>query len=542
MVAARDQDHLPRLAGASEELLRPFAFDSLVSAGMNQDQRPARRAARPPRAGRARRATPRGRLGLAHRRRPRASRREGRAAGGPRPPGRSAITPATASLVAAAWMAMNPPRLEPAGADARRVDAVVARERAGDPRDVVDHPRGHLVARLAVAALVVGDRRPAGRRAGAAEVGVVFLPRAGAVADDIPGHGGGVSGSQSQYGRPATSPRVGRLGVGSQRRRMSLASQRRQSPPHASRGENRRGLDRGRRRLSDRHQGQRARPAGDRRLRRDRAGARVRHPGIRLRGRRLARACARVSARILQRGPTTSRCSTRRKAAPITAIHRVFIDEGLSVDVASGGELHVALAAGFDPGRIYVHGNNKTDAELRRATEDRVGHVICDSFDEIERLDRICCRQRTRAAGDDPRHAGDQGRDPLLRPDRPARLEVRVRARGRACRRARSPRCSVARHLRLDGLHAHIGSQIFELEPYARAIEALASLADPAWCRMRERRRRARDRVHERGRPALIDSYVEVKVEGVQRLFDPAPADPRRAGPVAGRQRRGHRL
>ena len=75
------------------------------------------------------------------------------------------------------------------------------------------------------------------------------------------------------------------------------------------------------------------------------------------------------------------------KAAPITAIYRLCAEEGLSIDVASGGELHMALRAGFDPARIHMHGNNKTEAELRYAVEAGVGHVIFDSFAEIERLD-----------------------------------------------------------------------------------------------------------------------------------------------------------
>ena len=210
------------------------------------------------------------------------------------------------------------------------------------------------------------------------------------------------------------------------------------------------------------------------------------------------------------------------KAAPITAIHRVFIDEGLSVDVASGGELHVALAAGYDPGRIHVHGNNKTDAELRRAVEDRVGHVICDSFDEIERLDRICA---------------DSGREqPVMIRVTPGikaethsyvqtghldskfgfGLEDGLAARAVAEVLARS-------HLRLEGLHAHIGSQIFELEPYARAIEALASLADPAWCRMVNVGGGLGIAYTSEDEPPSIDSYAEVKVEGVRRVFDPVP-------------------
>jgi len=71
------------------------------------------------------------------------------------------------------------------------------------------------------------------------------------------------------------------------------------------------------------------------------------------------------------------------KAFPATAACRVMRDEGLSVDVASGGELRVALAAGFDPARIHLHGNNKTEAELHYAFETGVGHLILDSFDEI---------------------------------------------------------------------------------------------------------------------------------------------------------------
>src|SRR5919197_1136207 len=83
------------------------------------------------------------------------------------------------------------------------------------------------------------------------------------------------------------------------------------------------------------------------------------------------------------------------KALPCTAAYRLFADEGLSVDVASGGELYMALRAGFDPARIYMHGNNKTEAEIRMAAEAGVGHLIVDSFDEIELCGRVLTdRQR----------------------------------------------------------------------------------------------------------------------------------------------------
>src|ERR671930_1511928 len=77
------------------------------------------------------------------------------------------------------------------------------------------------------------------------------------------------------------------------------------------------------------------------------------------------------------------------KAFPCTAAYRLMDEEGLSCDVASGGELHLALAGGVDPERIYLHGNNKTEAELRMAIEHGVGHVVVDSFDEIDRLEQL---------------------------------------------------------------------------------------------------------------------------------------------------------
>src|SRR3954462_2148611 len=77
------------------------------------------------------------------------------------------------------------------------------------------------------------------------------------------------------------------------------------------------------------------------------------------------------------------------KAFPATAAYKLFADEGLSCDCASGGELHLALAGGFAPERIYLHGNNKTETELRYAVQNGVGTIVVDSFDEIERLERI---------------------------------------------------------------------------------------------------------------------------------------------------------
>src|SRR5688500_350770 len=82
------------------------------------------------------------------------------------------------------------------------------------------------------------------------------------------------------------------------------------------------------------------------------------------------------------------------KAAPFTAMYGLCRELGLSVDVASGGELATALAAGYEPERIHMHGNNKTERELREAVAAGVGHMIVDSFDEIERFDALLDRSQ----------------------------------------------------------------------------------------------------------------------------------------------------
>ena len=212
------------------------------------------------------------------------------------------------------------------------------------------------------------------------------------------------------------------------------------------------------------------------------------------------------------------------KAAPISAIFALLAEEGLSVDVASGGELHTALGAGVEPARIHVHGNNKTSAELRYAVETGVGHVILDSFDEIERLDGILDRQQEVLIRVTPGIKADTHsfiQTGQLDSKFGFGLEDGLAARAIAAVRSSS-------HLRLAGLHAHIGSQIFELEPYVRTIEALAALAEEAALTGDEFRLlnvggglgiayTAADE------PPSIDAYVEVKVEGVRRVFDPAP-------------------
>jgi diaminopimelate decarboxylase len=163
------------------------------------------------------------------------------------------------------------------------------------------------------------------------------------------------------------------------------------------------------------------------------------------------------------------------KAAPITAVYRVCADEGLSVDVASGGELRMSLRAGFDPGRVYVHGNNKSERELREAAQAGVGYVVLDSFDEIRRAESLFERPQDVliriTPGIEPSTHGYVQTGGI---DSKFGFGLRDGLARRAIETVRQSEL-----LRLVGLHAHIGSQIFELDPYVTAIEALAELADP---------------------------------------------------------------
>jgi diaminopimelate decarboxylase len=156
------------------------------------------------------------------------------------------------------------------------------------------------------------------------------------------------------------------------------------------------------------------------------------------------------------------------KAFPCAAVFRLFAEAGLGADVASGGELHLALAGGFDPARLYMHGNNKSRAELDYAIERGVGHIVVDSFDEIERLRGRPQRVLLRVT-------------PGIKPSTHSYIQTgqvdskfgfAVEDVPRAvdgCREA---------GLQLCGLHAHIGSQIFELGAFERIADVLTSLGE----------------------------------------------------------------
>jgi diaminopimelate decarboxylase len=160
------------------------------------------------------------------------------------------------------------------------------------------------------------------------------------------------------------------------------------------------------------------------------------------------------------------------KAFPCTAALRIFAEEGLSCDVASGGELHLALGAGFDPERIYMHGNNKTEAELTFALESGVGHVIVDSLDEIDRLERIAAGRPQRVL---------LRVTPGIRPDTHSKIATGQEDSKFGIPLAALPeaveRCAAA-GLEVRGLHAHLGSQVFELDVYDALADVLTAAGE----------------------------------------------------------------
>jgi diaminopimelate decarboxylase len=160
------------------------------------------------------------------------------------------------------------------------------------------------------------------------------------------------------------------------------------------------------------------------------------------------------------------------KSLPLTSVFRIIGEEGLGVDIAGGGELVMALAAGVNPSKIVMHGNAKTDDEIEMAVTAGVGTIVIDNFDDIDRLERIVKGEQAvlvriipgvlpethlaNATGQDDSKFG------LSISDAKVAIE----------------RLKASNKLRLDGLHLHLGSQIMSTEPFVKSIEAIASLGE----------------------------------------------------------------
>ncbi|MFV0260575.1 MAG: diaminopimelate decarboxylase [Acidimicrobiales bacterium] len=166
------------------------------------------------------------------------------------------------------------------------------------------------------------------------------------------------------------------------------------------------------------------------------------------------------------------------KAFLCRAMARLAHEEGLGLDVATGGELGVCLAAGVPAERLVFHGNNKSAGELRAALEAGVGRIVVDSFDEIDRIEAL-------VTGGLPRPAVLLRITPGIKAEtheyvatgqNDSKFGFTV-AGGTAARAVARAQASSA--LDLVGLHAHIGSQVFRLDSFGAAMDVIGRFANP---------------------------------------------------------------
>jgi len=169
-----------------------------------------------------------------------------------------------------------------------------------------------------------------------------------------------------------------------------------------------------------------------------------------------------------------SRVVFASKAFPCTAVQKVMVQQGLGLDVAGGGEILTALKAGVDPALIVLHGNAKSTEELTLAVGNGVGLVVVDGPDDVDRLEAIVPAGRSQdvlvriipgVTADTHAHVltGHEGSKFGLSPKAAADLIRRIEASDR---------------VRMQGVHAHVGSQILQAEPLAAAVAPLRALGE----------------------------------------------------------------
>ena len=171
------------------------------------------------------------------------------------------------------------------------------------------------------------------------------------------------------------------------------------------------------------------------------------------------------------------------KAFLCVAMAKLASEEGMHLDVSTGGELHTVLAAGVPPDQLVFHGNNKSDEELATALQVGVGRIVVDSFDEIDRLERLVGDAETPVR---PRvlaritpgvevHTHEfvrTGQD-----DSKFGFGLHAGAAAAAVDRLRG--LDAAGVVEFVGIHAHLGSQVFAIAPFVQAVEVLAGFFAP---------------------------------------------------------------
>ena len=169
------------------------------------------------------------------------------------------------------------------------------------------------------------------------------------------------------------------------------------------------------------------------------------------------------------------------KALCNMALCRIAEQEGLGLDVVSGGELYTAKKAGFPMEKVYFHGNNKTPRELSEALEAGIKRIVVDNMHELKLLNEICAQKgiksqiavRVKPGVDAHTH------DFIKTGQIDSKFGVALE-NGEVLEFAAL--CKELEHIELVGLHCHIGSQIFDLKPFTETAEIMMNLL----CKLKE--------------------------------------------------------
>jgi len=160
------------------------------------------------------------------------------------------------------------------------------------------------------------------------------------------------------------------------------------------------------------------------------------------------------------------------KSFPSASMISILVSEGLGLDVVGGGELRIALAAGADPTSVVMHGNAKSDDDILAALEAGIGYIVVDGLDDIDRIGALATRRtpvllRVSPGIESRTHAA------LATGGKTSKFGVPVEQVPEALARMQA-----APMIEMRGLHAHIGSQILDLDQFEAEVAALATLGE----------------------------------------------------------------
>lgn len=163
------------------------------------------------------------------------------------------------------------------------------------------------------------------------------------------------------------------------------------------------------------------------------------------------------------------------KAFCIKAMLRLIQEENLSLDVVSMGELYTALSVQFDPDRIYFHGNNKSETELRAALKHHVGIIVIDNLMELILLERLCKEEKEKMEILIRLNVGIEAHTHKYIVTAHVDSKFGILYNSSDYKQMLNL-ISTSEYIHLAGFHSHIGSQIFDLQAYQEAIKKLISI------------------------------------------------------------------